>query len=150
MTGFWEKIFDYSTRIDDILSQFFDAYKVGNKQLIEAVLTGEEPETPESENKHIPFFIEGTVEGGDTDTLLIKADPEQGLGEVGRSGYFANDSDEYVHLIIDGGRGKSKKIRVDAGERLAIDRSDNIWIDKLTVDAGDARAAVDYRCSFSR
>ncbi|GAH84076.1 unnamed protein product [marine sediment metagenome] len=147
--GFWEQILDYFTRVDDILRQLLDEYKKGNAKLIEAI-TGVEPEPPDLENKHIPFFVEDTVASGDKDTLLIKDDPEQGLGGVGRSGYFINDSDEYVHIIIDSGKGKSNKIRIDGGERHVFDRSDNIWIDKLTIDASEARAAVDYRCSFSR
>ena len=148
--GFWEQLFDYFTRVDDILREFKEAYVTGNAQLIDAVLAGGEPIPPDETNKHIPFFIEDSVTSGETSTLLIKDDPEQGLGEVGRSGYFINDATEYVHLIIDGGRGKSEKIRVDGGERLVIDRSDNIWIEKLTIDAADARADVAYRCSFSR
>jgi len=150
MPGFWEQLFDYFTRVDDILRKFNEDYVSGNARLIDAILAGEEPVPPDEENKHIPFFIEDTIDGGTVETLLIKDDPEQGLGEVGRSGYFSNDSDDYIHLIIDSGRGKSNKIRVDAGERLIIDKSDNIWVDKLTIDALEARAQVAYRCSFSR
>lgn len=148
--GVWEQVLDYFTRVDDILREFKEEYVKGNAQLIDAILAGEEPTPPDSENKHIPFFIEDTIDSGAVETLLIKDDPEQGLGEVGRSGYFINDSDEYVHLIIDSGRGKSNKIRVDGGERLVIDKSDNIWVDKLTIESLEARAQVAYRCSFSR
>lgn len=150
MAGFWEQILDYFTRVDDILREFKEEYVKGNARLIEVLSDGEEPTPPDSENKHTPFFIEDTIDEETIETLLIKDDPEQGLGEVGRSGYFINDSDDDVHLIIDSGRGKSNKIRVDAGERLIIDRSDNIWVDKLTIDASEARAPVEYRCSFSR
>jgi len=152
MSGFLSQILDYFTRVDDILREFKEEYIKGNARLVDAILipAGEDPTPPDAENKHIPFFIEDTIDEDTVETLLIKADPEQGLGGVGRSGYFINDSDEYVHLIIDSGRGKSNKIRVDGGERLVINRSDNIWVDKLTIDALEARAPVLYRCSFSR
>lgn len=149
--GFWEQLFDYFTHIDDILRQLLDEYKKGNAKLIEAI-TGIEPdEEPDPvPHRHVPFVGEGAVDGGETDTLLIAADSEQGLGSAGRSGYFVNDSSEYVHLFIDDGKGKCKKIRIDGSERLVIARSDDIWIDKLTIDASDTREQINYRCLFSR
>ena len=156
--GFWEQLLDYFTRIDDILRKHSQDYLEGNQKLITKItelikaITGVEPGEPEPDvpRRHVPFVAESTVDGGETVTLLITADSEQGLGSVGRSGYFINDSDEYVHLLIDDGKGKSKKIRIDGSERFVIDRSDDIWIDKLTIDATDARAQVAYRCLFSR
>lgn len=153
--GFWEQLFDYFTRVDDVLRAFKDSYIRKSDRIISRLddiyysMTGEEPEA-EIPRRHIPFVDEGTVNSGDTHTLLISADSEQGLGSVGRAGYFVNDSSEYVHLFIDDGKGKSKKIRIDGSERLVISRSDDIWIDKLTIDASDARTQIDYRCLFSR
>jgi len=156
--GFWEQILDYFTRVDDILRKFNEDYRAGNARLISKLneligaVTGIEP-VPDIPYKHVPFFVDGAIAGGGVETLLIKDDPEQGLGGVGRSGYFINDSADDIHIIIDDGKGKSEKIRIDGGERLVIDRSDNIWIDKLTIDATDVAAArpqVTYRCSFSR
>ena len=155
---FWEKVLDYFTRVDDILRKFNNDYISGNASLVCKInelteaITGVEPGEPETDvpRRHVPFAVEDTVTSGTKYTLLITADSEQGLGGVGRAGYFVNDSDEYVHLLIDDGKGKSKKIRIDGGERLVISRSDDIWVDKLTIDASDARADVDYRCLFSR
>ena len=156
--GFWEQLLDCFTHIDDILRAFKDSYIIKSDKIITRLdniytaLTGIEPdEEPEPvPHRHVPFVGEGAVDGGKTHTLLITADGEQGLGSVGRAGYFVNDSSEYVHLFIDDGKGKCKKIRIDGSERLVIARSDDIWIDKLIIDASDARAQINYRCLFSR
>lgn len=152
MSGFWDKILDYFTHVDDILIKFNEDYLSGNSRLIGKIdamieaLTGIEPE-PELPLRHVPFYSEGTVTAG-TDTVLdVKDDSEQGLGAVGRSGFIMNDAGSTLIVTIDDGSGKSKEISVYVGEPLVFARADNVWIAKATLSC--KAATVDYRALFS-
>ena len=149
---FWEQLFDYFTRVDDILRETLDEYKKGNARLIEAI-TGVEPTVePEPEPvipyRHTPFYDEDIVTAGTDVVLLVKDDPEQGLGGVGKSGFVFNESGSSLYIEIDDGKGKSKEIRIDAGETLEFERGDGVWIDKATLSC--TTGTVTYRALFSR
>ena len=149
--GFWDKLFDYFTRVDDILRKFNEDYLSGNAKLVDKItdlieaITGVEPE-PDIPRRHIPFYAEGNATGTST-VLLVKADPEQGLGVVGRSGYVQNDSTtEALYIIIDDGSGKSKEITIALSETFVIARDDDVWVDRLILRSRGG--AVPYRCLF--
>jgi len=149
--GFWEQLFDYFTRVDDILREQSRNYLEGNQKLINKLnelieaTTGIEPE-PDIPRRHTPFYVEDRVTVGTDVVIDVRTDSEQGLGTVGRSGFIANDGVDNLHVIIDDGTGKSKEIRIDVGERLVIERDDNIWVDKVTLSS--KIAFVDYRLFF--
>ena len=151
--GFWERLLDYFTHIDNILEAFKDSYIsksdiiINRLGIIQEALTGIEPE-PDISYRHTPFYDEGTVTAGTDVVLLIKDDPEQGLGDVGKSGFIINDSGSTLIVIIDDGTGKSKEISAYVGETLEFERADNIWFDKVTLSC--ATGTSDYRCLFSR
>jgi len=151
--AFWEKLLDYFTRIDDVLRAFKDSYISNSDRIISRLdgiyeaLVGAEPE-PGIPLRHLPFYSEDTVILGTPIVLLINADSQQGLGAVGRSGYITNEGAGTLYIIIDDGEGKSKEIRIDAGETLGFDRADDVWFDKVTLRASGGN--VDYRCSFAR
>lgn len=152
MSGFWGRLLDYVTRIDDILIKSNEDYLSGNARLISKMdavieaLTGIEPE-PDVPLRHVPFYSEDTVTAG-TDTVLdVKDDIEQGLGAVGRSGFIMNDAGSTLIVVIDDGSGKSKEISVKVGEPLVFARADNVWIAKATLSC--KAATVDYRALFS-
>ncbi len=145
MAGFWEQLLDYFTRIDDILRQIKQEYINGNRELI-AAIKGEEPEPP-IPVRHVPFFVEDTVTTGTPVTLLIKDNPEQGLGAVGKAGAIYNDGGGSLYALIDDGKGKSKEIRIAVNEQLSIEKDDGVWVDKVTLSC--TAGTVDYRCVFS-
>ncbi len=151
--GFWEQILDYFTRVDDILREFKDSYITKSDTIINKLteiytaLTGEEPE-PDIPHRHVPFYSEGTVTAGTDVVLLVKDDSEQGLGDVGRSGFIINDGAGTMYAIIDDGDGKSKDIRIDSGETIEFERGDDIWMSKVTLYCSVGSNA--YRCLFSR
>ncbi len=146
--GFWEQLLDYFTRVDDILRQFKEEYIKGNQELI-ATIKGEEPGEPEPPVpvRHVPFFVEDTVVTGTPVTLLVKDDPEQGLGAVGKAGIIYNDGGGSLYVLIDDGKGKSKEIRIPVDTYFGIDKSDGVWVDKVTLSC--TAGSVDYRCLFS-
>jgi len=155
MAGFWEQLLDYFTRVDDILRKFNEDYVSGNARLINKLneligaVTGVEPEPePEIPYRHTPFYVEDTITAGTDVVLLVKDDPEQGLGGVGKSGFIFNESGSSLYIEIDDGKGKSKKIRIDAGETLESEKADGIWFDKVTLSC--TAGTVDYRALFSR
>lgn len=143
--GFWEQLFDYITKIDELLRELIEVYKTGNLAII-AAIKGEEPEPP-TPVRHVPFFVEDTVVAGTPAELLVKDDTEQGLGAVGRSGTIYNDGGGSLYIIIDDGKGKSKEIRIAINEQVSIDKDDGVWIDKVTLSC--TTGSVDYRCLFS-
>lgn len=150
--GFWSEFLDRFTQIDELLRKLqVDTSLIINRldRLITAI-TKEEvlAEPPAVPFRHLPFYSEGTATTTTPLVLLVNADGEQGLGDVGRTGYIVNEGAGTIYATIDDGKGKSKQIRIDAGETLSIDRADDIWIDKLTLQASGGNA--NYRCSFSR
>jgi hypothetical protein len=100
--------------------------------------------------KHVPFYSEDSISSTTVPVVLdVKTDSEQGLGDVGRSGYIINDGVGIIYASIDDGRtGKSKEIRIDAGTWYSIAREDDIWVSKVILRA--TVAGTNYRCSFSR
>lgn len=142
-------ILDVFTKIDDLLRQLIQESRDNNKKLIEAITGMELPPAPDIPINYVPFYSEGSLVVATPVTLLVSADPEQGLDAPGRSGYIINDGAGSIYVIIDDGRvGKSKEIRIDNGEWLNVAREDEIWVDKLTM-----RTTIDgtkYRCLFSR
>lgn len=100
--------------------------------------------------KHVPFYSEAAIASITTPVVLdVKTDNEQGLGDVGRSGYIINDGVGVIYATIDDGKtGKSKEIRIDAGTWYSIAREDDIWVSKVILRT--TVAGTNYRCSFSR
>lgn len=141
--GIIDQLFDYFTQRDELLRQFIDDYRTGNQALINAI-KGLEPEVY---LRHVPFFVEGTVTATAPAELLVKDDPEQGLGSVGRAGIIYNDGGGSLIVIIDDGKGKSKEIRIPANTYFGIDKSDGIWIEKATLSC--TAGTISYRCLFS-
>ena len=148
-------ILDAFTSIDNILRQLIQESREHNERLInklaeytEAITGIEFPEEPDIPVNYVPFYSEGSLTL-EPITLLVSADPEQGLGAPGRSGYIINDGAGSIYVIIDDGRvGKSKEIRVDNGEWLSVAREDEIYVDKLTLRT--TVAGTKFRCLFSR
>ncbi len=144
--SFWGQLLDYITQLDELLRELIKINKEGNQKIVDAV-KGLEPEVY---LRHVPFFKEDTVVFGTTTekvTLLVKDDPEQGLGSVGRAGIIYNDGGGSLYVLIDDGKGKSKNIRIPANTFFGIDKSDGIWIDKITLSC--TAGTVSYRCLFS-
>jgi hypothetical protein len=136
-------ILDTLTSIDELLILNTTALN----RLIELASFGI-PEEPEIPVNYVPFYSEGSLAAVPI-TLLIKSDPEQGLGGVGRSGYVINDGAGSIHVAIDDGRtGKSKEIRIDNGEWFSVGREDEVWVDKVTLTT--TVVGTKYRCLFSR
>jgi hypothetical protein len=153
--GFWESFLDRFTRIDETLRQLQQDLASSNatiinklNNLITAITQQAPAEVPIVPTRHLPFYSEDTILTGASVTLLINADGVQGLGDVGRSGYIVNEGLGIIYVTIDDGKGKSKQIRIDAGETFSIERADDIWVDKLTLLASGGSAS--YRCAFSR
>jgi hypothetical protein len=153
--GFWADFLDRFTRLDETLRQLQQDLAGSNatiinklNNLITAITQQAPAEVPIVPTRHLPFYSEGTVTTTESTVLLVNADGIQGLGDVGRSGYLVNEGLGTIYATFDDGKGKSKQIRIDAGETLSIDRADDIWIDKLTLLASGGNA--NYRCSFSR
>jgi hypothetical protein len=144
-------ILDFLTKIDELLVTLIESTVASNNKLdrlIELSSFGV-PEEPDIPVNYVPFYSEGSLSADVSLTLLIKSDPEQGLGGVGRSGYVINDGAGSIYITIDDGRtGKSKEIRIDGGEWFAVSREDEIWVDKVTLLT--AVAGTMYRCLFSR
>ena len=137
------EILDTLTSIDELLIQNNTLLN----RLVELASFGI-PEEPEIPVNYVPFYSEGSLTAVPL-TLLIKSDPEQGLGGVGRSGYVINDGAGSIYVTIDDGRtGKSKEILIYNGEWISINREDEIWVDKVTLRT--TVVGTKYRCSFSR
>ena len=149
-------VLDFLTSIDELLRQLIQESHDNTERIItklagltEAILGMELPEEPEIPVNHVPFYSEGSLVIATPLNLLVKDDAEQGLGAVGRSGYIINDGAGSIWVTIDDGRvGKSKEIRFDSGEWMAVAREDGIWVDKLTLRTDVA--GTKYRCLFSR
>lgn len=140
------QLFDYFTQRDELLRQLIEDYRTGNQALIDAI-KGLEPEVY---LRHVPFFVEDTLIFGTATaevTLLVKDDDEQGLGSVGRAGIIYNDGGGSLYVLIDDGAGKSKNIRIPVNTYFVIDKSDGIWIDKVTLSC--TAGTISYRCLFS-
>lgn len=139
-------LLDLFTSIDDLLRQLIQESRDQTQALVDAI-AGVTPPPPA--DNYLPFYSEGSLTVGTPITLLVKDDPEQGLGGVGRSGYIINDGVGSIYVLIYDGRvGVSAEVRIDHGEWLNIDRGDEIWVDKVTL-----RTNIDdtsYRCLFSR
>lgn len=143
--GIIDQLFDYFTQRDELLRQLISDFNTRTQEII-AAIKGEEPSPPITV-RHVPFFVEDSVVTGTPHTLLVKDDPEQGLGAVGRSGTVYNDGGGSLYVIIDDGKGKSKEIRIAANEQVSIDKDDGVWIEKVTLSC--TAGTVDYRCLFS-
>lgn len=136
-------VLDTLTSVDELLIQ----NGVQLKRLVELASFGI-PEEPEIPVNYVPYYSEGSLTAVPL-TLLIKSDPEQGLGGVGRSGYVINDGVGDIYVAIDDGRtGKSKEIRIDNGEWFSVGREDEVWVDKVTLRT--TVVGTSYRCLFSR
>jgi hypothetical protein len=144
-------LLDILTRIDELLVELIGSTVASNNKLdrlIELASFGV-PEEPDIPVNYVPFYSEGSLLADTPVTLLIKSDPEQGLGGVGRSGWVINDGAGSIYVAIDDGRtGKSKEIRIENGEWFSVAREDEIWVDKVTLIT--AVAGTKYRCLFSR
>lgn len=142
----WDKLLDYFTQRDELIRELIELVREGNQKIVDAI-KGLEPEVF---LRHVPFFKEDIVVYGTSTaevTLLIKDDPEQGLGAVARSGIIYNDGGGSLYVLIDDGKGKSKNIRIPVNTFWGFSKSDGIWVEKITLSC--TAGTVSYRCLFS-
>jgi len=89
--------------------------------------------------RHLPYYIERTLEEDESYTERIKDDPVQGLGVAGRSGfievYDAQNNRAYAKIILYDNNTKSEPIPLYFGESVLYEYLDNIRVERIKITA---------------
>ena len=89
--------------------------------------------------RHLPYYIERTLQEDESYTERIKDDPVQGLGIAGKSGfievYDAESGSAYAKIIIYDGDSKSEPIPLYNGGSINYVYEDNVWVEWLKITA---------------
>jgi len=89
--------------------------------------------------RHLPYYVERTLEEDESYTERIKDDPVQGLGVAGRSGfievYDAESSSAYAKIVFYDNDTKSEPIPLYYGGSIAYEYSDNIKVERIKITA---------------
>ena len=100
--------------------------------------------------RHLPYYVERTLQEDESYTERIKDDPVQGLGVAGRSGfievYDSESASAYAKIIIYDGDSKSEPIPLYYGGSINYVYEDNIRAERIKITAKNGW--VSYRAHW--